>query len=430
MTDTPAETSPAIQVQCTEWIDAPADLVWTVVGDFGSGWHPAMETCRLEMTNGAAERVFTVAGVSTVFRERMLFHSDTERMLSYRMMAGSTVLDRYDATVRVVADGDGAKVVWSAVLAGQDPDAVAESASETREIFAAGLGFLKHRIEMRSLVAELPHRIGQLSAGEGELVLFLHGIGGRKENWRQQIQALAPHAHAVALDLRGYGESDLAFGELRLEDHFADIHAVMAAYGVERAHLVGMSYGSWMAASFAHAYPDRVTSLLLSGGCTGMSEAEPETVRAFREAREAPLDRGLTPADIAPDVVRMLKGPQCPPTAEAELLASMSAIRPEAYRAAVRCFTSPPFRLDFARFVMPVLMMTGEHDRLAPPAEISGVARRIAAARAMHKSPAEVRFEVLPGAGHLCNLEAPESYNRLLTGFLSSHLSKAEAHID
>ena len=55
---------------------------------------------------------------------------------------------------------------------------------------------------------------------------------------------------------------------------------------------------------------------------------------------------------------------------------------------------------------MPVLMMTGAHDRLAPPAEIEGVARRIHAAAA---AP-DVRFEVLADAGHVCNLEAPAAF--------------------
>jgi pimeloyl-ACP methyl ester carboxylesterase len=60
-------------------------------------------------------------------------------------------------------------------------------------------------------------------------------------------------------------------------------------------------------------------------------------------------------------------------------------------------------------------MMTGEHDRLAPPSEIRGVAGRIwdAAPRP------DVQFEVIPGAGHVCNVENPTVYSRHLTAFLS-----------
>ena len=72
-------------------------------------------------------------------------------------------------------------------------------------------------------------------------------------------------------------------------------------------------------------------------------------------------------------------------------------------------------RFDFSRLTMPVLMMTGEHDRLAPPAEIRSVAGRIwdAAPRP------DVRFEVIAGAGHVCNVEAPEAYARPLLDLLA-----------
>jgi pimeloyl-ACP methyl ester carboxylesterase len=92
----------------------------------------------------------------------------------------------------------------------------------------------------------------------------------------------------------------------------------------------------------------------------------------------------------------------------------MAAITAATYRDAVTCFTSPPGPHDFARLACPVLLMTGAHDRLAPPSEIRSVAGRI------HDTAphADVRFEIIPGAGHVCNLEAPDTFNRPLTRFL------------
>ncbi len=63
---------------------------------------------------------------------------------------------------------------------------------------------------------------------------------------------------------------------------------------------------------------------------------------------------------------------------------------------------------------MPVLMMTGEYDRLAPPSEIRGVARRI---HSQARRP-DVRFETVADAGHVCNLEQPDAYNRVMLDFL------------
>lgn len=417
------------RIECVGHVDAPVDIVWSVVGAFGSAWHPAMSACRLETVRGAVERVFTVEEGERAFRERQIFRSDGERRVVYRMTAGSDVLDRYDATLLVEED-DGSKVVWSATVSGHDVDAVRTSAEETRSIFKAGLDFLGQRLALKQEMIEVPHRLGLLSAGEGELVLFLHGIGGRKENWLYQLQALAMNARAVALDLRGYGDSSPAPDRLSLDDHFADILAVMAHFGAGRVHLVGLSYGSWIAASFAHSRPDLVASLTLSGGCTGMSEALPESVAAFRAARTAPLDRGLSPADIAPEIVSTLKGPECSSAAEAELMSSMRAIPAATYRAAISCFTRPSFRLDFTRWTMPVLMMTGEFDRLASPTEIGSVAQRIFDVRTGNVAQAEVVVAMIPRAGHLCNLEAPKSYVGHLSSFLSRHLRAPEGGAD
>ena len=111
----------------------------------------------------------------------------------------------------------------------------------------------------------------------------------------------------------------------------------------------------------------------------------------------------------------MLAGPDADEAVRQALFASMAAIPAATYRDALHCFTHPAERFDFSRLAMPVLMMTGRHDRLAPPDEIRGVAGRIVAAAPR----AFVRFEVIEDAGHVCNVERPEAYNRVLCAFLS-----------
>jgi pimeloyl-ACP methyl ester carboxylesterase len=249
----------------------------------------------------------------------------------------------------------------------------------------------------------------------GPLILFLHGIGGGRTNWLRQLAAAAPFARAAALDLRGYGESQLGPSQSTVEDHCADILRVMESLGVGRIVLCGLSYGAWIATSFAMRHPDKLAGLVLSGGCTGMSEAGAEEREAFRQSRQVPLDQGRTPADFAPAVVKVLAGPIAGEDIRQKLFDSMAAIPAATYRDALNCFTNPLERFDFSKLMMPVLMLTGEHDRLAPPAEIRGVANRIA-----ETAPrAYVRFEVIPKAGHVCNVERPGAYNAVLTEFLS-----------
>jgi pimeloyl-ACP methyl ester carboxylesterase len=106
--------------------------------------------------------------------------------------------------------------------------------------------------------------------------------------------------------------------------------------------------------------------------------------------------------------------PNASEAVRAELFGSMAAIPSATYRDALTCFTNPPERFDFSRLSMPVLMMTGEFDRLASPGEIRGVAGRIHDAVPM----ADVRYETIPDAGHVCNVEQPEIYNRILLELL------------
>lgn len=268
------------------------------------------------------------------------------------------------------------------------------------------------------LVLNAGQKLALTVVGDGELCLFLHGIGGNRTNWSRQLLTVAPLCKAAAMDLRGYGDSELGPKQTTINDYIADILLVRRHFNAEKIHLVGLSYGSWIAACFAQAYPEAVASLTLSGGCTGMSEAGIAERTAFLEARLQPLDSGEVPADFASEVVPLLKGSDCSPEVEAELLASMSAISAETYRDALTCFTNPPGQLDFTKFNFPVLLMTGEYDKLARPEEIQAVANRIAEAQKTNGWQPDVQFEVLKNAGHLANLEQPQSYNEALTRFL------------
>ncbi|MFN4202359.1 MAG: alpha/beta fold hydrolase [Tabrizicola sp.] len=215
---------------------------------------------------------------------------------------------------------------------------------------------------------------------------------------------------AAALDLRGYGDSSLGPRQSTVDDYCADILRVADRLGARRPVLVGLSYRSWIDTSFAMRHPDMLDALVLSGGWTGMSEAGPDEREAFRVSREVPLNAGQTPADSAPAVVKVLASPGASEATRQRQFDSMAAIPTATYRDALTCFTNPLERFDFSRLTMPVQMMTGEHDRLAPPVEIRAVAGCIwdAAPRP------DVRFEVIADAGHVCNVEQPEAYNRPL----------------
>ena len=407
------------QVQVIGRCAAEPAAVWAVAGNFCGAWHPAIAEIRAERdARGALIRAFTAKGEDTLYREQLTYRSDTDRVLAYAHLEGIAGVERYDARLAVFPDEEGgSRIEWSArfCASAERAPAIAAGTKAIFEMGIAALGKLSGDLETVFLDGEPRLALTVTPQRPGPLVLFLHGIGGGRTNWLAQLRAVAPAARAAALDLRGYGESGRGAAQSTVEDYCSDILRVADALGAARLVLCGLSYGSWIATSFAMRHPERLAGLVLSGGCTGMSEAGIAEREAFQAAREVPLNAGRTPADFAPAVVDVLAGPDADEAVRQALFASMAAIPAATYRDALHCFTHPPERFDFSRLAMPVLMMTGRHDRLAPPDEIRGVAGRIVAAAPR----AFVRFEVIEDAGHVCNVERPEAYSRVLCAFLS-----------
>ena len=420
-------------VQVRGHVPLAPEAVWSVVRDFCGKWHPLMTSIHEERgPQGARVRAFSVTGEDTVYREQQTYVSDSDRVLGYTHLEGISDCEAYDARITVTpAEAGGSVVDWTATV--RAPAArLGEICAGTRSVFEAGivaLGGLASschppmaKFEVRRLPPletrvfdDLPRTALTMVGGPGDrLCIFLHGIGGGRGNWDLQVAVAGSVMPSAALDLRGYGDSTLGPRQSTVDDYCDDILRVAGRLGARRLVLVGLSYGSWIATSFAMRHPEILDGLVLSGGCTGMSEAGPDEREAFRISREVPLNAGQEPADFAPAVVKVLAGPEASAKTLKTLFDSMAAIPAATYRDALRCFTNPLERFDFARLTMPVLMMTGEHDRLAPPSEIRRVAGRIwdAAPRP------DVRFEIIPGAGHVCNVEQPAIYNRHLLAFL------------
>lgn len=419
-------------VQVQGHVSRAPDDVWHILRDFSGSWHPWVATIREERgPQGACIRAFTVTGEDTLYREQQTYLSDSDRVLGYTHLEGIRNCEAFDARVTVTpAEDGGSHVCWTATVRApaERLGAICEGTRKIYETGIAALARLPATTGAAALPPPAPVAVEKLifddlprlalsvtpDLGDGRLCLFLHGIGGARSNWLDQLRVTGNMMRAAALDLRGYGESSLGPGQSTVDDYCADIMRVIERLGAKRLVLVGLSYGSWIATSFAMRHSQMLDALVLSGGCTGMSEAGPDEREAFRVSREVPLNAGQTPASFAPAVVKVLAGPAAGDMIRQRLYDSMAAIPTATYRDALTCFTNPLERFDFARLTMPVLLMTGEFDRLAPPAEIRGIAGRIwdAAPRP------DVRFEVIAGAGHVCNVEQPAAYNLPLLDLL------------
>lgn len=244
--------------------------------------------------------------------------------------------------------------------------------------------------------------------GEGPLLIFLHGIGGNRTNWRAQLPHFAPHFKAVAWDARGYGDSDDYDGPLAFDDFVTDLLRVIDWFGAPRAHLCGLSMGGRIAMRFALAHPGRVATLTLVDTHEGFESFTPEKRREFVETRRAPLVAGKTPADIAPGVARSLAGPKARPEHVQQLIDSIAALHKESYLKSLEATVNQVTVGDIARIGAPAHFIVGADDPLTPVALHRQMAARMGGAP----------VSVIADAGHLSNIEQAQAFNRAALDWL------------
>jgi len=189
-----------------------------------------------------------------------------------------------------------------------------------------------------------------------------------------------------------------------------DLLQVLNILDIDQAHIVGLSMGSTIAAVFHDRYPERVKSITLCDGSMGYPRAAEEDAE-FLRLRKDPLVNGLEPADIAEFVAMSLSGNKTDVVNIDKIAASMRMLRKENYIKALDASVScKDMRHQYTGIRVPALLIVGELDTLTPPGPMRETAAQIPNAE----------FQVIPGAGHLPNIEKPETFNQILSTFLDS----------
>jgi 3-oxoadipate enol-lactonase len=253
--------------------------------------------------------------------------------------------------------------------------------------------------------------------GEGELLVFLHGIGGNKRNWHDNLPAFGRHFHAVAWDARGYGESDDYEGPLTFRDYSHDLARVLDHFGAAKAHIVGLSMGGRIAMDFAEVYPERILTLTLCDTHRGFSHFSAEKKAEFVRLRKEPLLAGGEPKDIAVPVAKTLVSPHASQDAFDKLVDSMSRLHKESYIKSIEAtaYSDSHDRLGDIR--APTHVVCGGDDRLTTPEMAREIAAMIPGAA----------LTIIPEAGHLVNIEKPEAFDRAVIDFILKSRSRAAA---
>ncbi|MBT4044141.1 MAG: alpha/beta fold hydrolase [Rhodospirillaceae bacterium] len=241
----------------------------------------------------------------------------------------------------------------------------------------------------------------------GDVLLFLHGIGGDNRSFNQQLPAFADRWRAVSWDMPGYGQS-AQLDEMTFPALADAVAGLLDHLDAPRAVIVGHSMGGMVAQEFVARHPGRTAALVLSS--TSPAFGKPGKWRdGFLGQRLAPLDKGLSPADFAAELVPNMMADNPPAEAVVAAMASMSELSAETYRAALHCLVTFNRRDNLENIDCPTLALAADMDEAAPAGMMEKMAGNIP----------DCRYHCLSGVGHLANLEDPENFNKAVRSFLN-----------
>lgn len=258
-------------------------------------------------------------------------------------------------------------------------------------------------------------RVNYVELGEGEPILFLHGISGSWQNWLENLPHFSRGRRAIALDLPGFGKSPMPDWEISMQAYGRLIHDFCAALGIERATLVGNSMGGLVAVEAVTAEPGRFERLVLVSAAGIMNTWNPEgrataTALFWSKFGGAFANRGRW----------LVSHPRSRQISLAPFFRYPNRLRPELLEEQVAGARCPGFsdalqsliRNDFrdrlAQISMPTLIVWGLSDRVIP----------VAAAISYHRRIPQSRLEIFERTGHLPQLERPQRFNALLDAWL------------
>lgn len=259
---------------------------------------------------------------------------------------------------------------------------------------------------MRVTVDDATLEVG--SDGRGDAIVLLHGFPLTREIWAQHVAPLASNARVIWPDLRGMGASSVSDGPYLMESLAGDIANVLDQLHVERAAFVGHSLGGYVALAFCRMYSERVARLALV--CSRLAADSQE----IASSRERLADRIEKDGSVDPAIDAYLPRLFAPATLSAQpaLLDRAREIArvndPRGAAAMLRGMAQRASSHDIAGDLsMPVWIVTGALDTIAPVAE----------AREMARAFPNARVEIMERSAHLPMLEEPERFGRVLLEF-------------
>lgn len=248
--------------------------------------------------------------------------------------------------------------------------------------------------------------------GAGEPLVLTPGFGTGLWLWFKQMGAFARSFRTISFDPRGVGRSDGGRAPATMRAYANDVASLLSSLGVERAHVLGVSFGGFVAQEFALAHPRMLGKLVLC--CTSFGGARhlppsASTLQAMASAEglntEERTRRNLLPAFAA---TFLAERPE-----EVEEVIALRLRHPVSeltHLAQVQAAATFDAGARVSQIESPTLVVTGDKDAIVPPENSRNLAASVPGAR----------LSVIEDAGHMVFIERAEEFNRAVIGFLDA----------
>jgi pimeloyl-ACP methyl ester carboxylesterase len=250
-------------------------------------------------------------------------------------------------------------------------------------------------------------RIAYEQTGDGPPVVLLHGLPCNSSEWRRQLEGLADEFTVIAWDMPGAGRSSDPPPTFRMPDYADAVAGFVAALGVDRPHLAGLSFGGALALEVYRRHPALPRTLVLVSAYAGWAGSlSPAVVEARREHTLRQAD--LSPEDFADIWLATLVSESAPAAVVAEVRAMVREFHADGLRTGTHAIAEADLRDVLPRIDVPTLLVYGDADVRSP----------LDVAEDLHANIPDSRLVVLPGVGHMCDMEASDRFNAEARAFL------------
>lgn len=249
-------------------------------------------------------------------------------------------------------------------------------------------------------------------AGQGPALLLIHAGVADHSMWDQQFAVFAQQYQTIRYDLRSFGQSQLPAGPFAF---YEDPAALLQHLGVEKAHVIGASFGGAIGLDFALVHPEMVNSLLLvAPNVHGYPPSE--EMRRFGKEEGALLERGDVEGATELNLRMWVDGPlRTPEQVDSLVRQRVHDMQYQAFAASVSDESEdveldPPAAERLAELHMPTLVLVGDHD----------VSHMLFLAQEITGQITGARQVIVPGVAHMLSMEQPEFFTNTVLEFLNN----------